>query len=348
MRLSIDSLSLDVNDHRVYALLSGQGPAIMLFHASPMNSASLIPLINLLSDTHTVIAVDTPGYGRSDVPSQQPTDLTFYADVVDNLREQLNLDKMAIYGTATGAQIGVRYALDYPDHVEHIFLDNVAHFSSDMAEQVMDDYFPNLTPRIDGSHLPVLWDNVVNLFKYFPWCWKHDDYRLSSPLPSVDILHKVAVLYLQAGGTYDWAYRAAFEHERREYIAQLQVPTTIFRWDLSIVKKFTDQIFEIDLTSHVDEVRITAAEDRYEKIAQTITLTYRPAKFKSPISSSLSRSRQTRDVASHTGDDMLDRHITPELSGNYLLESWKRCRQINPTIQLEKLNHTFINWISKA
>jgi len=348
--LELQSISLDVNERRVHALVGGKGPAIMLFHASPMNSSSLMPLVSLLSDRYTVIAVDTPGYGKSEKPVQKPSNLSHYALVVEKLRQSLSIEKMSIYGTATGAQIGVRYALDFPTRVSHLFLDNVAHFSPELANEVMDLYFPDLTPREDGSHLPILWDNVVNLFQYFPWCWKESAYKLPSPLPPVEVLHKVAVLYLQAGASYDWAYRAAFEHERREYIAKLTVPTTIFRWDLSIVKAYTDQIFEIELPSNVEEFRIGADEDRYGKMAESIAAKKLDTELgiSATLDDHILSVTKSKDMVAERSRGAESIRITPELSGQYLTNAWNSCQEENPQLELEEMNHMFINSMSKV
>jgi len=345
--LSIKSISLDVNDSRVHALTSGDGPPIMLFHASPMNSTSLIPLINELSDDYTVIAVDTPGYGLSEVPNEKPNGLGLYAAIIEDLRRQLNLSSFAIYGTATGGQIAVRYALEYPDHVVQLFLDNVAHFAPEMAAEVMDDYFPDLTPRMDGAHLDIIWDNAIHLFQYFPWCRKEPEFRLDGPLPPLPVLHKVATLYLVAGKTYDWAYRAAFEHERREYIAQLSVPTTIFRWDSSVVKKYTDKIFEIDLPAHVRDHKIEGAQERYPEIARVIRSKFNTSALHDnhSLSKFISEDKVT-DTSQIQG--AFSTSITPEPTGAYLTDAWNECKAQFPDHSLEELNEIYINWVTKV
>jgi len=314
---AIHSSSLDVNGKRLHFLSSGEGPVILLCHASPMNAVSLMPLMSELSDNYTVIALDTPGYGKSERPDHQPRNLSTYdVQIVDALRTGLNISTLGLYGTATGAQIAVRYGIEYPENVDYIFLDNVAHFAPEMADQVMDDYFPDLTPQKDGSHLPILWDNVVNLFKYFPWCWKEAEYQLTSPMPPLAILHHVALLYLKAGKEYDWAYRAAFEHERREYIAELKVPTTIIRWDLSIVKAYTDKIFEIELPSNVADYKITAEQDRYKMIATHIQEVYKGQK------SQLKEFERTPFQKTTANSN----HVfpTPEITGAYLMDAWQQ------------------------
>ena len=51
-------------------------PVIVLLHASPMSSANMLPIMNALSDSFKVIALDTPGYGQSDpLPQYKDTQL---------------------------------------------------------------------------------------------------------------------------------------------------------------------------------------------------------------------------------------------------------------------------------
>lgn len=321
----------------MHALLKGQGPAMMLFHASPMNASSLTPLIELLSEQYTVIALDTPGYGRSECPSIQPTHMREYVQIVEEFRQRLGLQKLALYGTATGGQIAIRYAIEHPDRIDQIYLDNVAHFSDEMADQVINEYFPDLSPQLDGAHLDVVWDMVTHLFKFFPWCWKEEKYALSNPQPPVSVLHMVAMMYLKCGDTYDWAYRAAFAHEKHEYITQLTIPATIFRWDLSIVKPYTDKIFELGrLPQEVKGYRIKADEDRYQTIAAFIKKTYEGDSIDSIAISQepLSMDKSASDVS----------FPDPEPTGQYLRYAWKEHQSKNQDLNVEALSQSFINW----
>lgn len=266
----MQTYSLDVGGKNVCFKLVGEGPPIMLFHASPMSSNSLIGLIDELSDSYTVIAPDTPGYGLSEKPDQQPEDISYYSNFFNQFIGELGLKKVALYGTATGAQIAIRMAIDFENHVENLFLDNAAHFSDALRDSIMKSYFPDFTPDESGAHLKKIWNTVDNLFRYFPWNEQTENNKLKTLVPPVMVLDKVMLDYLISGAEYDWAYKAAFKHEKLAHVEALAVPAIIFRWENSIVKKYTDRLFQDVLPSNINEKEVTKEDDRYHCISETI------------------------------------------------------------------------------
>ncbi len=330
--------TLSVNNRSLHFLHAGSGPPIFLLHASPMSARSLSPLIELLSKTHTVVAIDTPGYGSSEAPTTQPSDISTYADLIHEVQVSLRIPQIGIYGTATGAQIGIRYALDYPDDVSHLFLDNCAHFTDDERENILREYFPDLTPNTDGHHLKLVWDIASNLFKYFPWCFKEEQYKLSSPTPPPHMIHRFALDYIKSGSNYDWAYRAAFAHEDRENIAALKVPSHIFRWESSILKTYTDRIFEGPLPDNVDYSIVKATQDRHLQMAQSISSIYKGEDIDLQLEKS-----QIDPISKHI-DIPTTPFPIPESTGRYLLEAWSALDKIENLSTLEQKTEAFIIW----
>ncbi len=326
-----------IDGQRLHFLYEGLGPPIFLLHASPMSAASLMPLVSILSKTHTVIAIDTPGYGYSEEPPTQPAHVGIYADTLHKLQGQLGLEKVAIYGTATGAQIGIKYALDYPADVSYLFLDNSAHFTEAEKTDIYASYFPDLTPQEDGSHLRAVWDIVDHLFVYFPWCFQEEKYRLSTPKPPTSVLHRVALEYIKGGAHYDWAYRTAFAYEDRERIYELTVPTHIFRWEASILKPYTDRIFDKSLPANVDYSVISKESDRNLVMAQTINQhNLGPAvEVNFPVSEKVNE--EIFEIPQST-------FPSPEPTGQYLVEAWETINSHISTADLNIKTNAFIKW----
>ena len=330
--------NISIEGRKLHYLSGGKGPVIMLFHASPMSSRSLMPLIQLLQSDFTVIAPDTPGYGLSDLPVAQPEHIIEYVEIFDSFRNALGIEKMAVYGTATGAQIAIRYGLAYPHRISHIFLDNTAHFSGKEKEEIFESYFPDYTPKSDGSHLMAIWDTVIHLFQYFPWCFQTPKYKLSSPIPPVGVLHHFAMEYLRAGPEYDWAYKAAFRHEDRKYIQELKVPTHIFRWEASIIKAYAERIFEIDLPKNITSEVIPKSVDRYSAMHQAIYSRYKGdiQSVQHGIEESAQKEMTNLDMA----------FPEPEVSGQYLQQAWSTMRANKKEQTVDDVNQAFIYWAS--
>lgn len=89
----------------VHYRVAGDGPAVVLLHDSPRSSAMHLPQLEALSDQFTVIALDTPGYGRSQPlpPEPRPTIADFAAALAGTL-VALGLERCPVYGFHTSSK----------------------------------------------------------------------------------------------------------------------------------------------------------------------------------------------------------------------------------------------------
>lgn len=78
---------------------------------------------------HRAIALDLPGFGRSDMPAE-PVSITRFAEVVDELCEQLGLGPVALVGNSMGGFIAAEAAIRHPERVERLVLVDAAGISS--------------------------------------------------------------------------------------------------------------------------------------------------------------------------------------------------------------------------
>jgi len=238
---------------------TGEGPLLFLLHPSPSHSGSMEPLMHLLGNHFRVIAPDTPGYGQSVSLDPAPETIEGYLPFIEQLVEYLQAERIFLYGTATGAQLSIAFALAYPEKIAHLFLDNVAHFEEDFRAQLLQQYFISLEPENDGSHLIRLHQMVEQSCLFFPWYSTDPDNRIADHLPPATVIQQMVEEYLMAGTDYARAYRAAFLHERAEKVQQLKVPTLIFRWLGSPILRYMDQLLTFSLPDWVRVVPTPAA-----------------------------------------------------------------------------------------
>ncbi len=104
----------------------GNGPTIVLLHgggpgaSSWANFARNIPV--LARDFH-VLAVDQPGFGLSDKPTEHPQYFVHSSSAVKDLLDTLEItDRVHILGNSLGGGAAVRFALDYPDRAGKLVL----------------------------------------------------------------------------------------------------------------------------------------------------------------------------------------------------------------------------------
>jgi pimeloyl-ACP methyl ester carboxylesterase len=83
-------------------------------------------LIPLLADRYRVIAPDYPGYGQSDAPDHTEFSYSFdkFAELVDQLLDQLEVDRFAMYVMDYGAPVGWRLALKDPGRITALIVQN--------------------------------------------------------------------------------------------------------------------------------------------------------------------------------------------------------------------------------
>jgi len=243
----------------------GTGPALLMLHPSPQNGEALLPAAAFFSKRCTCIVLDTPGYGLSEPLNIENPDIDSYADCVIDAATALGLDRFCLYGAATGSQIAIQVAKRFPDRVAFLMLDSNGHVSDDEREQMLDGYFPDVTPTHGGGHLLTYWEMCRNLFIAFPWTSGRREDRLNIPAPSPEIVQTILMRYLQAGEKYDLAYRMAFEIENARHLDGLDTPSIMTRWANSPVVKIADALIEQGLPECVEVLRANGGlSERYK------------------------------------------------------------------------------------
>ena len=246
---------------------AGTGQPIVIFHPSPRSSKMMIPFGTLLSEYFQVVMPDLFGYGGSDALPLTVNTLYDYLPYLKAAFDSLGLNKFAIYGSATGAQLGIAYALTYPDDVSCLFLDNAAHFEDAERADILANYFPEWPPQYNGSHLTEMWSHVVDSTKYFPW---YDAAKpLNLPEAPANILTDILTDYLIAGTGYATAYRAAFAHEKAENVQNIKVKTLIFKWLQSPLLPYIEKLLTFPMPENVS-VFETNGQERTREMVQEI------------------------------------------------------------------------------
>lgn len=100
----------------------GQGKyTLILIHGLASNAGFWRYNIPELSKHFRVIAVDLPGYGKSQKGNYSYS-LSFYAETIKNLIDELQLKNVVLVGHSMGGQISIIFALKYPDKLSKLIL----------------------------------------------------------------------------------------------------------------------------------------------------------------------------------------------------------------------------------
>lgn len=146
--------SAEVEGIRIFYREAGRAdaPVMLLLHGFPSASHMFRDLMPQLEDRFHLIAPDLPGFGQSDMPSRDSFAYTFdhLAQVMDGLRETLQITSFFLYVFDYGAPIGFRLALKHPEMVQGIISQNGNVYEEGLGQkwQARKAYWEHPTPEL--------------------------------------------------------------------------------------------------------------------------------------------------------------------------------------------------------
>lgn len=118
---------LDTSLGRVAVDVSGDGPPVILLHATLHDRHDFDPIAPRLAAENTVIAVDWPGHGDSD-PAPEVT-APKLAAVLEEVVAALGVGPAVLIGNSVGGYAAAKLALGRPEAVAGLVLVNAGGFS---------------------------------------------------------------------------------------------------------------------------------------------------------------------------------------------------------------------------
>lgn len=193
---------------------AGSGAALLLLHQSPSSSEMFEAAYQPLAERGIrAIGVDTPGFGQSHVPDEQPW-IPDYAQAIRSVIDHLELERTALLGHHTGASIAAELAVMEPERVTRVVLNGAP-----LLTREEQDKWKNATggrvesgPKADGSHLMDMWNRRV----HFTPGWTN-----------LRAMHWGVVQMLIAGETARYGHAAAFAHDLSEPLRRMTQPTLV-------------------------------------------------------------------------------------------------------------------------
>ena len=120
--------TIDVGDVDIFYREAGAktSPVLLLLHGFPTSSNMFRTVIGRLAKSFRVIAPDYPGYGFSSMPDRKSFSYNFenMARIMLEFTEKLELSKYIVYLMDYGAPIGLRMALQSPDKIAGLIVQN--------------------------------------------------------------------------------------------------------------------------------------------------------------------------------------------------------------------------------
>ncbi len=198
---------------QVHTAILGDGLPLLLLHQTPWFSvqyATAQPL--LAAGGFRTIAVDTPGYGRSDLPDHPPT-IAEYADNLIPVLDALKVERTVVVGHHTGACIAAAFAARHPARCSAVVLHGPPLYTAEeRADRIANQLHPNTDLASDGSHLTARWHRVQSRFA-----------QDAAPASL-----NWSVLAFSLAGRLEWyGHAAAFHFDMADALKAIKAPTLI-------------------------------------------------------------------------------------------------------------------------
>ena len=107
---------------RIAYIDEGSGDkTLILVHGLASNAGFWRYNIEALSRDFRVIAVDLPGYGKSQ-KGDSPYGMKFWAEMMSEFINELGLENVVYAGHSMGGQIGITLSIEFPDAIDELVL----------------------------------------------------------------------------------------------------------------------------------------------------------------------------------------------------------------------------------
>ncbi len=212
----------------VHYTRAGDGPPVLLLHASATSSGEMALAQSVFARDFTAIAFDTPGYGLSEpLRLDRAPELEDYADALTEALDMLGIAAAAAYGRHTGASIAVEFGRRHPSRCTMVLTDGYPIWTEQERERMLGGYLPALAPSWDGAHLLWSWFRYRDQHVFWPWFDWRAEKRATRDVPPLEFIQRGALEFLLAGDGYRVGYSAAFRHDGGRALDGITVPVCL-------------------------------------------------------------------------------------------------------------------------
>ena len=169
---------------------------LVCLHQSPKSSREFLKLMGAIHD-RTVVAIDSPGHGESDLPpSEAEATIENYARSAWAVIDALQLGQVDLLGHHTGAKVATEMAFRRPADVRAIVMVSALVLTPEETAKFQSQFQPTPLDE-EGTRFSKMWAASV-------------EHR--GPGVSLEDLAASFAENLRAGEAYEWGHGAAFAY----------------------------------------------------------------------------------------------------------------------------------------
>jgi len=120
----INSNYTKVEDTNIHYLVAGEGETILFLHGWPTSSYLWRNIILELSEKYQVIAIDLPGFGKSDKKIEDSYSFRYYHKIITGVLRNLKIERFTLGVHDLGGPIGLYWLIKNMDKVNRLILLN--------------------------------------------------------------------------------------------------------------------------------------------------------------------------------------------------------------------------------
>jgi len=178
---------------------------LVLLHQTPRSIDEFAEVVPLLAARHRVLAIDTPGYGCSDRPSEPPSIEDYTAAVIE-LLDEIGVRRACMVGHHTGANLAFEAAAAYPDRVSKLVVSGLLLMDEEGRNELR-PMFVQWRVQLDGSHMNEKWG------------------RFAKWIPDAQLRHRAILDLLHAGETSEFGHFAVADYRMEDKVGLVKAPT---------------------------------------------------------------------------------------------------------------------------
>ena len=121
MKYPFEEQSFNFRGHNIVYIDSGSGPPLVFLHGQASDLLNFDPVYPLFVSGNRVIALDYPGFGKSDKPEIMFSE-EFLVDLLDSLFDKVDIKSANLIGHSYGGYVSMVYASARPERVNSMVL----------------------------------------------------------------------------------------------------------------------------------------------------------------------------------------------------------------------------------